>query len=179
MKRVYRYSFIFILILSLVLNCIPTTNAVGEIVCQCGEDVCEVCGKCPYCGYCTCNVSNNDENDPSTSVTIQGVGGEYQITVPALLYLDAAGTVSATGFWPEDYLLTISIPTAVKVTNTITGKTETIELVFNDGEEFAVRGSDFESNSASAILQLFADNIKFGNWIGIVTYSIDCVYSPV
>lgn len=179
MKRVYRYSLIFILILSLVLNYIPTINAVGEIVCECGEDVCAVCGKCPYCGYCTCDISNDEDDDPSTSVTIEGIGGEYQVTVPALLDVGLVGTVRATGFWPEDYLLTISIPTAVKVTNTVTGKSETIDLVFNDGEEFAIRGSDFARNDESADLELFADNIKFGNWIGIVTYSIDCVYSPI
>ena len=107
-----------------------------------------------------------------TSVTVEGAGGEYTVTVPAALNAGDVGTVTAKGFWAAGETLKVTAPETIEVTNTATSQKATVNVDFDGIESL---GNDLEEMNIPVSISIDTGNTKFGTWTGTIVYNVELV----
>ena len=157
--------------------------------------ICEKCYKDYWCSTCNCLVlEGQSHNNPScsdykppapsappeTEVTYHGAGTEqYTVTLPAKLAPGADGTVSVSGTWPKEKMLTVTCnQETVTLTNSLnSAETKNLAVTFPGitkagSNTAAIKTTDTGASAAISVSSI--SNALFGTWTGTVTFEVKC-----
>ena len=110
-----------------------------------------------------------------TQVVYTATGSEaYTITVPALLAPGSSGTVTLSGTWADNRIITVTADQTVTLKNSIKETdTKTLNVNFNGIRE---AGSNTGSqNFTESVSVAGIDNALFGTWSGTFYYDVEMV----
>lgn len=151
-------------------------------------DICEStakCGVCKHCrlcadkGNCHCKYCDPNHYSHGTQVIYEATGSEsYTITVPAVLAPGGEGTVTLSGTWADNRIVTVTADKTVTLTNSILASdTKILDIDFTD--EDGVYGISEKGNNTEAqtftqqISVAEVDNALFGTWSGKFNYNVE------
>lgn len=113
--------------------------------------------------------------DKQTTIRYVADGtSSYEVTVPSLMTPGEVKQVTLEGTWTTDEKVVVSAPTSVTLTNDIDGDTEELAVTFSG---LSVVGNNRETISLSENIAVASmpEDVIFGTWEGIVTYSVSVV----
>lgn len=98
----------------------------------------------------------------------------YEVTVPSLMTPGETKQVTLEGTWTTDEKVVVSAPDSVVLTNDIDGDTEELAVTF---DYLSVVGNNRETISLSEDIAVASmpEDVIFGTWEGIVTYTVSVV----
>ncbi len=114
-----------------------------------------------------------------TQVIYTSSGTEsYTITVPALLAPGGDGTVTLSGTWADNRIITVTAEPTVTLTNSIKADDQKVLDVHFDG--ISEKGSNTGSQKFTEAVSVAAiENALFGTWSGTFYYNVDIVNEAV
>ena len=161
--------------------CGQEDSRVSDCTGYCGKVICDECSLCvdegqglSMCFDCY-EVYQVDGNLGSgTDVTYVGAGTEaYTVNVPAELAPGDEGTVTLTGTWASNRIVTVTADSTVDLVNDISygDELETLAITFTPIEQ---RGNNFKGQSFTSTVSVSEmEGVLFGTWTGHFNYDID------
>ena len=129
--------------------------------------------------YATTTYNQNNADEAHTNISLspapRAVWESYQVTVPSELSPGDTGTISVSGSWNSEQILTVSCPDKV----TLNYKDQYLD-VHVDFEGISVQGSDTkaitaETEGATKNIHIEDATVMFGNWTGVLDYSVNLI----
>lgn len=103
---------------------------------------------------------------------------DYTITVPAALAPGGSGTVTLSGTWADNRIVTVTADPTVTLTNSIKSTdTKTLDVNFAGISE---KGSNTAAQTFTEDVSVAGiDNAIFGTWIGKFNYNVELAELPI
>lgn len=195
MKRVISLFLILLLVVSSVPSALAYTPGDNWCInCPVAPDgmgvLCAECMMCPHCEGCICV----EENDYSAGTNVEydaeadndGDGQPdnteaYTITVPAKLTPGGEGTVTLSGTWASNRMVTVTAESSVTLVNTLASSDQKIlDVLFNG---ISKAGSNTNAQTFTEKISVAdIDAALFGTWSGKFNYNVvssDAVKKPM
>lgn len=185
MKRILSLFLIFLLVVSSVPSTLAYTPGDNWCInCPVAPDgmgvLCAECMMCPHCEGCICV----EENDYSAGTNVEydaeadndGDGQPdnteaYTITVPAKLTPGGEGTVTLSGTWASNRMVTVTAESSVTLLNNLAPSDQKIlDVLFN-----GISKAGSNTNAQTFTEKISVANINaalFGTWKGRFNYNV-------
>lgn len=101
------------------------------------------------------------------------IGEYYELIVPASMKPGETKEVSLSGYWPANRILEVVADENVVMQNANDGSKKTLEVTFLKMAEIGSNNRELIASSEVSVQAM--DDVLFGSWSGVFTYSISMV----
>jgi len=129
------------------------------------------------CAYAANETSSSTRVEYTGSREPGGEGGSsetmgeyYEITVPALMSPGETKEVSLDGYWPANRKISVTADEKVTMENSVDGSERTLNVSFSGITEPGSNTEEISLTSSVSVQEM--DDVIFGSWSGIFTYTI-------
>lgn len=189
MKRIISFLLIAVMLFSalpMAYAYVPSVDEYGwpGMCMDCASSSpCAICNKCPVCTGAECNCQAPVDYATGTQVVFDAEADNdgdgqpdnaesYTITVPAKLAPGAEGTVTLSGAWASNRVVTVTAESSVTLVNNIASLDQKILDVLFDG--ISETGSNTEAQTFTEKISVAdIEAALFGTWSGKFNYNVD------